>query len=95
MADSFILRRLDINSGNGGGNGIYPIGENGRPTGDVIVPSGVTILGKYIFTDNPNVTSITFPEGLISTDTEACENASNLESVSLPSTFKSFGTSTF
>ena len=92
--ETLIPKVLEI-SGGGGGNGIYPIGENGRPTGDVIVPSGVTTLDKYVFSYNSNVTSITFSEGLVSTGTEACCSDGNLESVSLPSTFKTFGQKTF
>lgn len=92
--ETLVPKVLEI-SGGGGGNGIYPIGENGRPTGDVMVPSGVTTLDKYVFTYNSNVTSITFSEGLISMGAEACKNDVNLESVSLPSTFKTFGQSTF
>ena len=37
----------------GGGSteqlGIYPVGADSRPTGDVTVPSGVTSLYQYIF----------------------------------------------
>ena len=29
--------------------GVYPIGENGRPAGNVIVPEGVVSLYTYIF----------------------------------------------
>ena len=92
--ETLIPKVLEI-SGGGGGNGIYPIGENGRPTGDVIVPSGVTTLNKYVFSYNSNVTSITFSEGLVSTGTEACYSDSKLESVSLPSTFKTFEQKSF
>ena len=92
--ETLIPKVLEI-SGSGGRNGIYPIGENGRPTGDVIVPSGVTTLDKYVFSYNGNVTSITFSEGLISTGSEACYSDNNLVSVSLPSTFKTFGQKTF
>lgn len=92
--ETLVPKVLEI-SGGGGGNGIYPIGENGRPTGDVFVPSGVVNLDKYVFSYNSNVTSITFSEGLVSTGSEACCNDSKLESVSLPSTFKTFGQSTF
>lgn len=93
--ETLVPKVLNISGGTSGGNGIYPIGENGRPTGDVIVPSGVTTLDKYVFSYNSNVTSITFSEGLVSTGTEACCSDGNLESVSLPSTFKTFGQKTF
>ena len=93
--ETLVPKVLNISGGTSGGNGIYPIGENGRPTGDVVVPSGVTTLDKYVFAYNSNVTSITFSEGLVSTGTEACYSDSKLESVSLPSTFQTFGQKTF
>lgn len=93
--ETLVPKVLNISGGTSGGNGIYPIGKNGRPTGDVIVPSGVITLDKYVFSYNSNVISITFSEGLVSTGSDACKNDVNLESVSLPSTFKTFGESTF
>ena len=38
--------------------GIYPIGADGRPMGNVIVPDTVTRLYQYIFWKDTNVWSI-------------------------------------
>lgn len=92
--ETLVPKVLEI-SGGGGGSGIYPIGENGRPTGNVVVPSGVTTLDKYVFSYNSNVTSITFSEGLVSIGTDGCRNATALQSVAFPSTFSSFGSYAF
>ena len=63
--ETLVPKVLDI-SGGAGGNGIYPIGEDGRPTGDVVVPEGVTSLYRYIFSGDVNVTSASLPSTLVS-----------------------------
>lgn len=52
-----IIAASDINS-------IYPIGEDGRPTGDVVIPDNVTNLSKYPFIENSNVLTVALPESL-------------------------------
>lgn len=61
--DTLVPKVLDI-SGEPVKNGIYPIGEDGRPTGDVVVPEGVTTLSQYIFYQDKNVTSVSLPKSL-------------------------------
>lgn len=63
--ETLVPKVLEI-SGGSGGNGIYPIGEDGRPTGDVIVPEGVTSLYRYIFSGDINVNSVDLPSTLTS-----------------------------
>lgn len=86
MADCFITRQGGIDSGGGGGqgnNGIYPIGEDGRPTGDVIVPEGVTSLHRYIFDSDTAVTSVTLPTTLTSLGDYAFYKCTSLTNVKL------------
>ena len=55
----------NVYGGGSGGSteqlGIYPIGTDGRPTGNVTVPSGVTSLYQYIFYQNTAITSVILP----------------------------------
>ena len=83
MADGFITRRDSANSGSGG-NGIYPIGEDGRPTGDVTVPEGVTSLYRYIFSNNSNVSTVLLPESLENFDNYCFSSCSMLKEISIP-----------
>ena len=80
--ETLVPKVLNI-SGGTGGNGIYPIGEDGRPTGDVIVPEGVTSLYRYIFDSDTNVTSVSLPSTLISLGTYAFNGCTSLVDVTL------------
>ena len=67
--DTFAVMADNIGEIEGGGGeqlGIYPVGADGRPTGDVVVPSGVTSLYRYLFDGNKNVITVQLPYGLIS-----------------------------
>lgn len=83
-----------VGSGNGNGEqlGIYPVGINGRPTGDVTVPEGVESLYKYIFYGDTAVTSIKLPNTLTSIDAQACLDCSNLIKINLPESLTNLGT---
>lgn len=94
--ETLVPKVLDIQSGSGGnGNGIYPIGTDGRPTGDVVVPEGVTSLYQYIFANNTNVESITFSEGFTTASDQCFSGCKNLKSVTFPSTLTTIGNSSF
>lgn len=80
--ETLVPKVLDINGGTGG-NGIYPIGEDGRPTGNVVVPEGVTSLYRYIFDSNTSVTSITLPTTLTSLNEYTFYKCTSLTSVKL------------
>lgn len=64
--------------------GIYPIGNDGRPIGDVIVPNGVTSLYRYIFYNNDNVTSVDLPDDLTTLSEYCFAEMDNLEHIELP-----------
>lgn len=64
--------------------GIYPVGADGRPTGDVIVPDNVRRLYGYIFRENKNVWSVALPNLLTSIDEYGFAKCSNLTSINLP-----------
>ena len=81
--ETLVPKVLDI-SGGGGGNGIYPIGEDGRPTGDVTVPEGVTSLYRYIFSDDVNVTSVKLPESLTKFENYCFNGCSGLTEFDIP-----------
>ena len=81
--ESLVPKVLDI-SGGGGGNGIYPIGEDGRPTGDVIIPEGVVSLYQYIFYQNANVTSVKLPDTLTTLSANCFQQCTNLERINIP-----------
>lgn len=94
--ETLVPKVLDIQSGSGGsGNGIYPIGTDGRPTGDVVVPEGVTSLYQYIFANNTNVESITFSEGFTTASDQCFSGCKNLKSVTFPSTLTTIGRLSF
>ena len=50
--ETLVPKILEISSG---GGGIAPIGEDGTPTGDVVVPEGVVKLSDKIFNSNYSV----------------------------------------
>lgn len=79
--ETLVPKVLEISSG---GNGIYPVGVDSRPTGDVIVPEGVTSLYQYIFYDNANVTSVKLPDTLITLSTYAFEGCTSLTNLTFP-----------
>lgn len=81
--ETLVPKVLDI-SGGGVGNGIYPIGEDGRPAGDVTVPEGVTSLYRYIFSDDVNVTSVKLPESLTKFENYCFNGCSGLTEFDIP-----------
>lgn len=73
--------------GGGGGKqkGIYPIDSSGLPTGDVIVPDGVTSLGQKAFYQNKNITSVKLPDTCTQLNTSCFYDCSKLKTVNIPS----------
>ncbi len=78
MADCYIFRK--------GGNqkGIYPIGADGRPTGDVIIPRSITSVGYHVFYKAANMTSIVIPDTVTSLSESAFADCTSLTSISFP-----------
>ena len=92
--ETLVPKVLDIS----GGSGIYPIGDDGSPAGDVVIPEGVIQMGNSSYTpfkNNINVTSISCPSTLTSIPSSACNGASNLVSISGIENVTEIGTNAF
>lgn len=68
--------------------GICPIGSDGRPMGNVIVPDTVTRLYQYIFWKDTNVWSIALPNSLLSVDIRSFAECGSLTSINIPNTLE-------
>lgn len=70
--ETLVPKVLEISGESGGQLGIYPIGEDGYPYGDVIIPEGVTSISsgsensqrKSCFYANTNVNSVKLPSSM-------------------------------
>lgn len=96
--ETLVPKVLEIEGGGAGQQlGIYPIGTDGRPTGDVIVPEGLglTALSPWIFQRNNTITSVQLPEGITRIYQYAFEDCYNLKAVSLPSSLTRIDGGTF
>lgn len=90
--DTLVPKVLEISGGgSGSGNGIYPIGEDGRPTGDVIVPDGVTSLHQYVFCENNNISSVNLPNTLTALGKKCFYTCANLTSLTIPDNVTDLG----
>ena len=63
--------------------------------GDVVIPEGVTAIGKSAFSFKDNVTSVTIPDGVTSIGDSAFYHCDNLTSVTIPGSVTFIGGSTF
>ncbi len=70
--------------GSGKQKGIYPIDSVGLPTGDVIVPDGVTSLSANIFPNNQNITSVKLPTTCVKFEGSCFTGCTKLKSVNIP-----------
>ena len=80
--ETLVPKVLEI-SGGSGGNGIYPVDEYGFPTGDVIIPDGVTSLGQSgynytLFARSNMITSITCPHTVTKIAASVCNGLINM-----------------
>ncbi|MBO7496591.1 MAG: leucine-rich repeat domain-containing protein [Salinivirgaceae bacterium] len=57
--------------------------------GDVVIPEGVTVIGKNVFSDNDNITWVYISEGVETIDEAAFMDCDNLEYVYIPSSVNS------
>lgn len=95
--ETLVPKVLDI-SGGGGGNGIYPIDEYGFPTGDIIIPEGMTSLGQSgykLFNRPTSITSISCPYTLTSIASNACYGAASMTSITGIDSVTQIGESAF
>ena len=63
--------------------------------GDVVIPEGVTAIGKSAFSFKDNVTSVTIPDEVTSIGDSAFYHCDNLTSVTIPGSVTFIGASTF
>ena len=63
---------------------VYPIGTNGMPEGDIIIPKQTTILSKYICSENPQVTGIYLPDSIKNFEDDCFKNCPNITRVDCP-----------
>lgn len=64
--------------------GIYPVGGNGRPIGNVVVPSTLTSLYYGIFQNNTAVTNVDLPDSIVSMDNACFKGCTNLQEIEIP-----------
>lgn len=64
--------------------GIYPIGINGLPQGNVIVLDCVSSLSKYLFMDNAQVINVNLPNTILTLSNQAFKNCSKLVRLDIP-----------
>ena len=64
--------------------GIYPIGNNGRPAGNVIVPSTIYSISYWLFRENTAITGVSLPDQIRSFDSNAFYGCTNLQSIKIP-----------
>lgn len=93
--ETLVPKVLEISGESGGGNGIYPIGEDGYPYGDVIIPEGVTSISseygsgdnkrKSCFYANNNVNTVKIPKSMLTFGESAFAYSSLIDIVSLES----------
>ena len=58
---------------------------------DVVVPDGITKVGRRAFTNNRYLRSVTLPEGVLEIDDEAFSACVNLVSVNIPQSVRRIG----
>lgn len=64
--------------------GIYPIGGNGRPVGDVVVPNTLISLYSGIFQNDTAVTNVNLPDSIVSMDSSSFKGCTNLQGIEIP-----------
>lgn len=72
----------------------HVIGYTGTKT-DIAVPEGITLIKKYAFYKNENITSIIIPEGVVEIGAYAFQGCTSLRSVTLPTTIKKINARAF
>lgn len=91
MGKCYITRRGTKTSGTTEQLGVYPTGEDGRPTGDVTVLDNVITLSEYLFKNNGNITTVTLPDNLQTISDYSFQSCAQLTSINIPSNCISIG----
>ena len=89
---------LNINFSSYYSNPLYFGGNlylNGELLTELVIPSGVTEIGDYVFLGYTSLTSVTIPEGVTSIGDSAFYNCTSLSSVAIPEGVTSIGYSAF
>lgn len=75
--------------------GVYPIGTNGMPDGDIVIPKQATILSKYICSQNPQVTGIFIPDSVTTFEDDCFKDCPNITRVDCPDGIETISTQCF
>ena len=84
MGQCYITRRGTKTGGTVEQLGVYPTGNDGRPTGNVTVLDNVTQLSNHLFIGNSNVLTISLPENLRGLDSYCFQNCTGLQNITIP-----------
>lgn len=91
--ETLVPKVLEISGGSS--EGIYPIGDDSRPTGDVTISEGITSLYQYVFYNNKNITSVSLPMSLTTLDGYAFGGCTNLTNITTKGQGLSWGAAVF
>ena len=81
MGYCYLSRRIPYEPGFEEQQGVYPIGTNGMPEGNIYIPEGCQILSKYICSENPQVTGIHLPSTMTGFEDDCFLNCPNITKV--------------
>ena len=81
MGYCYLSRRIPYEPGFEEQQGVYPIGTNGMPEGDIYIPEGCEVLSKYICSENPQVTGIHLPSTMTGFEDDCFLNCPNITKV--------------
>lgn len=81
MGYCYLSRRIPYEPGFEEQQGVYPIGTNGMPEGNIYIPEGCQILSKYICSENSQVTGIHLPSTMTGFEDDCFLNCPNITKV--------------
>lgn len=84
MGQCYITRRGTKTGGATEQLGIYPVGNDGRPMGNVVVPNSVSVLSDYIFQNNANILTVAFGTDLYKINNNAFQKCTSLQEIKIP-----------
>ena len=84
MGECYITRRGTKTGGATEQLGIYPVGNDGRPMGNVVVPNSVSVLSDYIFQNNANILTVVFGTDLYKINDNAFQKCTSLQEIKIP-----------
>ena len=84
MGQCYITRRGTKTGGATEQLGIYPVGNDGRPMGNVVVPNNVAVLSDYIFQNNANILTVAFGTDLYKINEYAFQKSTSFQKIKIP-----------